>query len=210
MTELRAEFVALKTTLGTADPVRLRYIESLLLKAETSRGRLASLLERRVGEAMEAFRVAARERRPGAADESGHPQSAGIRQLTRRLNTAQREEPGSRDGSFEETLRQQELAVVDALAVEAGNPAQNPGGAELKAARQLRCAMVRLHADRVVSQALADVPAEAGPLNPQRLATDSLQTMKALSPHYLTRFVSYIDTLFWLEQTERPAKRSGE
>jgi hypothetical protein len=31
--------------------------------------------------------------------------------------------------------------------------------------------------------------------------------MRELSPHYLSRFVSYIDTLFWLEQAERGNKR---
>ena len=39
----------------------------------------------------------------------------------------------------------------------------------------------------------------------QRLAAGSLQTMNSLSPYYLTRLVSYIDTLFWLEQAERGA-----
>ena len=67
--------------------------------------------------------------------------------------------------------------------------------------------MVELNADKVVNQALAEVPESAGPLNPQRLATRSLETMRDLSPHYLSRFVSYIDTLFWLEQAERNLKR---
>ena len=59
----------------------------------------------------------------------------------------------------------------------------------------------------MVSQALAEVPEAAGPLNPQRLATRSLAAMHDLSPHYLSRFVSYIDTLFWLEQAEKSGKR---
>ena len=67
--------------------------------------------------------------------------------------------------------------------------------------------MVKLNADKVVTQALEEVPAEAGPLNPQRLATRSLATMRDLSPHYLSRFVSYVDTLFWLEQAQKVRKR---
>ena len=66
--------------------------------------------------------------------------------------------------------------------------------------------MVRLNADKVVTQALAEVPEDCGPLNPQRLATRSLETMRDLSPHYLSRFVSYIDTLFWLEQAEKSTR----
>jgi len=34
-----------------------------------------------------------------------------------------------------------------------------------------------------------------------------LTTMRDLSPHYLSRFVSYIDTLFWLEQAEKQTRR---
>jgi hypothetical protein len=37
----------------------------------------------------------------------------------------------------------------------------------------------------------------------QRLAARSLAAMRDLSLHYLSRFVTYMDTLFWLEQTEK-------
>ena len=34
------------------------------------------------------------------------------------------------------------------------------------------------------------------------LAIKSLSTMRELSPDYLNRFVSYVDTLLWLERSE--------
>jgi hypothetical protein len=35
------------------------------------------------------------------------------------------------------------------------------------------------------------------------LAIRSLSTMQDISPAYLNRFISYVDTLFWLEQADR-------
>jgi hypothetical protein len=59
--------------------------------------------------------------------------------------------------------------------------------------------------DRLVSQQrLADLqaraPRNAGPLNSQRLVHRALSLMQDVSPEYLHRFVSYVDTLLWLDQ----------
>jgi hypothetical protein len=70
---------------------------------------------------------------------------------------------------------------------------------ELAAARGLRERGTRHQANKVLSQALRDIPSDSGPLNPQRLAVDSMVVMGDLSPRYLNRFVAYIDTLLWLE-----------
>ena len=70
---------------------------------------------------------------------------------------------------------------------------------ELAAARGLRERGTRHQAAKVLSQALRDIPSDSGPLNPQRLAVDSMVVMGDLSPRYLNRFVAYIDTLLWLE-----------
>lgn len=200
MTELRAEFTALKTTRGALDPVRLRYIESLLSKAEASSGPLVALLEAKVREAITAYREL--ETPHGQA---GHAQAPArqreLRHLTQFLNSLQGDEHDSKAPPLDQALRQQELELVDAVSVEA----QESGATalarqeELRAARRFHSAMTQLNAEKVVAQAIAEVPAECGPLNPQRLATSSLEVMKDLSPHYLNRFVSYVDTLFWLE-----------
>lgn len=51
-------------------------------------------------------------------------------------------------------------------------------------------------------QSLAQVPADAGPLNSGSLVHRSLTLMHELSPAYLQHFLSYIDTLSWLEQMQ--------
>ncbi|MBI2276667.1 MAG: DUF2894 domain-containing protein [Dechloromonas sp.] len=49
---------------------------------------------------------------------------------------------------------------------------------------------------------LAHVPDNASPLNFHRLALQSLKLMRDVAPDYLKRFTSYVDALFWLDQTE--------
>lgn len=202
MSELRADFTALKTSVtGRYDPVRLRYIESLLCRWEKSGGKQAQRLERRLRNSLQAYRAGQpRSLAPSPGDAAPHSPSdlAALCELLR-------EQGGDSDlPPLEQTLRQQELDLVGAIERRAEAPA--PGSLrqeELRAARRFHSAMVSLNANRVVSEALEAIPGACGPLNPQRLATRSLAVMRDLSPHYLSRFVSYIDTLFWLEQADR-------
>lgn len=58
----------------------------------------------------------------------------------------------------------------------------------------------RLRAEQRLRQALAQVPAAAGPLNSSHVVNRTLQTMRDLSPEYLDAFMLHVDTLLWLEQ----------
>jgi hypothetical protein len=51
---------------------------------------------------------------------------------------------------------------------------------------------------------LATVPKNAGPLNSHHLVHQSLTLMRELSPEYLTQFVSYVETLSWLDRAQTP------
>ncbi len=53
---------------------------------------------------------------------------------------------------------------------------------------------------RQLRQSQAQVPESAGPLNSSHLVHQALALMQAASPGYLQRFLSYLDTLSWLEQ----------
>ena len=203
MNELRAEFTALKTTAGGVNPARLRYIESLLCKAEKADGALASLLEDKVRDAMSGYRLQPGQDQPTV--QARTRPDTGLRGLVTRLNECHSNDEDPNVAPLEQALRQQELDLVGEIAGQASDSGQafELRQEELRAARRFQSAMVRQNADKAVTQALAEIPAECGPLNPQRLATRSLQVMRDLSPHYLSRFVSYIDTLFWLENADR-------
>lgn len=110
---------------------------------------------------------------------------------------------------LEEQLRSQEADVVRSLGQQTSllNPDSRSKQGELKSARRFRNAQVKLNADKLVTQAIEEIPEGAGPLNAQRLAAKSLASMRDLSPYYLSRFVTYMDTLFWLEQTQKRKKR---
>ena len=207
MTELRVEFTSLEADLKHRDPVRLRYIESLLLKAEKRGGKLGDILKEKVKTAIANYR----EQYPDKAlneTQSLKPNSP-LRELNQLLDDMRQGEDDPRAAPLEAALRQQELELANNISQQAQPGQENLPARreELKAARRFHSAMVELNADKVVTQALEEIPDACGPLNPQRLATRSLETMRDLSPHYLSRFVSYIDTLFWLEQAERRTKR---
>ena len=64
----------------------------------------------------------------------------------------------------------------------------------------------RLSTEQQLAETLASAPENAGPLNSQHLVLRSLQLMRDLAPDYLQGFMSYIDTLIWLEHAS-PAKQ---
>ena len=79
-----------------------------------------------------------------------------------------------------------------------GRPHARPPG--LKALRDHAQAWSGLRMQQRVRQALAAVPAQAGPLNTQRLLHETLCRLQAASPAYLQRLVAQVETLLWLEQ----------
>lgn len=204
MSQLRAEVNALLSSpQGRYNPVRLRHIEGLLLRYEKSRGATAEALAARLVAALTRYRAdmptpeqtdagRARDTDPVASLAALRRQLAGAAGL-------------ATDNSLGEALHAQERELLAAVErTDCGRVTIEPAP-DLRAARRFRDALVRLNAERVLEQASAEVPEDAGPLNPQRLAAQSLQSMHSLSPHYLTRLVSYLETLFWLEQADRGA-----
>ncbi len=127
----------------------------------------------------------------------------GLSQLLRQLNQVEASTEQSPDsGDLETLLRLQEAAALNVQAGAgpgAGPGVQGPG--ELRAARHFRDSLARQHADKMVARATQEAPEDSGPLNPQKLAIRSLTAMQGLSPAYLRRFVTYVDTLLWLKKT---------
>ena len=78
---------------------------------------------------------------------------------------------------------------------------------ELKSVAFFHNSWSKLSTEQQLSQTLAHAPENAGPMNSQHLVLRSLQLMRDLSPDYLQGFMSYIDTLIWLDHTD-PTKRT--
>ncbi len=80
------------------------------------------------------------------------------------------------------------------------NTGESTAPIELKSVQLLRQSWHKRSLDNLVTRALQAKPENPGPLNPDMLVIRALSTMRDLSSDYLSRFVSYIDTLYWLEQ----------
>jgi hypothetical protein len=91
---------------------------------------------------------------------------------------------------------QRHAAFTDLLAHIAKH--QGPAG-ELKAVRDYGGTWARLAVERRLTQTLARVPDNAGPLNTQRLLHQALTVMRSTSPAFLQHFMQYAECLLALE-----------
>jgi hypothetical protein len=67
---------------------------------------------------------------------------------------------------------------------------------------QFRQQLGKISVQKQVTQAIAQAPQNAGPINSHMLVLRSLGLMRELSPDYLNRFMGYVDTLFFLDSAE--------
>lgn len=198
-----ARLQALRDALPQPDPVQLHALESLARRLPGAPEPVRRVLEGRLDAALTALesRGHAAPPPPAPAQAARRPASPSpLAELTRHLRQA----------------RQQAQAAQpeDALAPGA---ADGPEAAqELASVRRFRQTWQRFAAEDRVLQAVGRAPANAGPLNSHRLVLHALERLRSLSPHYLNRFVSQVETLQWLEQAgphitpakPKPARRS--
>jgi hypothetical protein len=71
---------------------------------------------------------------------------------------------------------------------------------ELKSVRAFQRTWSRIRVQDRLDAALRAGPENAGPLNSHMLVLRSLQRMRTISPAYLQRFVSHVDTLLSLDR----------
>ena len=183
------------------DPVRFHFIETMARRAaahdgpvgQVLRGRVAQLLAN-YGDALERARCAQGETGACAPATSGASTAAHIPSHI---------PPHAARGPLAELLdhiagHAPTLANDDS----AGDGAHGAGSAtaELKTLRYFRSTWSRLSAHQRLTQSLAQVPTNAGPLNSHHLVHRALTLMRDVSPPYLNRFISYVDALLWLDQ----------
>ena len=92
--------------------------------------------------------------------------------------------------------------LLDHIRQHTGAPPATPRTAtapELRSIARFHDTWARLSTEQQLSQTLARAPENAGPMNSQHLVLRSLQVMRDIAPGYLQGFMSYIDTLIWLE-----------
>jgi hypothetical protein len=74
---------------------------------------------------------------------------------------------------------------------------------ELKTVRESRATWARMSVDKQLALAMKQGPKNAGPINSHMLVLRSFAMMQEISPDYLSRMVSYVDTLLALDPGEK-------
>ncbi|MEY2859573.1 MAG: hypothetical protein RL392_31 [Pseudomonadota bacterium] len=77
---------------------------------------------------------------------------------------------------------------------------------ELKAVAYFRNTWSKLSVNQRIKAALDNAPQNAGPINSHAVALRSLELMRDISPDYLNRFMTHIDTLMLLDLAGKESK----
>lgn len=93
-----------------------------------------------------------------------------------------------------------ERTQTDAATSESG---QGGRPSDMKSVRRFGEVWAKLAAEQQLVQAAERAPENAGPLNSHRLMLRSLTLMRSLSPDYLGRFLTHMETLLWLDQVNQ-------
>jgi hypothetical protein len=161
------------------DPVRFHFIETLARRAADHGGEARRILEEKVSALLAAYGEDL-QKIPDAEAAAAKPPARGpLAELTGHL--------------------------VQHASSERMDPVTN----ELKVLPFFRSTWSKLSAERRLTQSLAKLPQNAGPLNSHNLVHQSLTLMRELSPEYLNRFVSYVDALLWVDQANAPASNDA-
>ena len=88
-----------------------------------------------------------------------------------------------------------------------------PRSTESPRVRQFRRQLRKISVQKQVSRAMAQAPLNAGPINSHMLVLRALGLMRDISPDYLNRFMTHLDTLLCLHDQQlrsaAPAPKSS-
>jgi hypothetical protein len=167
------------------DPVRFHFIDALERRAAGHNGEARRILDDRLSELLERYagdieRAASKPADDGNAASLREPARSGLA------------------GLIDHIARH---ASADGDCTAAGSRVTgSPSWPELEVLDYFREIWSRVSTERQLRQSLEQVPGNAGPLNSSSLVHRSLSLMRELSPGYLQQFLSYVDTLSWMEQ----------
>lgn len=178
------------------DPVRLHFLASLARRMQAHEGAVKRILEDKLSHALAAYQERFAQANQAINDKSN---LSGQHQKRRIQPTAL--------AGLTRDLAQQ--LPKNAQANGDGSDSSMGSGDELKSIRYFRDTWSKLSVDKQLAQAIEQGPENAGPLNSHQLLLRSLAVMRDISPEYLKRFMSYVDTLLWLDQADaKPAAKS--
>ncbi len=173
--------------------VSLQVAQNLLGRARTSPSPAADKLCERARAYMDS--TAPKVEEASKTPSSCKPAQA-FAELIESLQQAAPELPAQRLSPLEQQMQAQSERLLSEP-VMAPKPAIKTDG--LRAAQRFEQQRQRSQKRKTVEQALRKRPDDPGPLNPEMLAVEVLKELRAVSPAYLERQLSFIDALVQLE-----------
>lgn len=162
------------------DAVGWHYIEVLAKRTQSQSGPAQALLRDKLLQALQAFEVRLTEHQAVATSD---PAPAAV--------------PSPMAALLQDMAPPLQDAPVRA--------AIDPFGAhrESPRVRQFRKQLRQISVQKRVSKAIARAPQNAGPINSHMLVLRALGLMRDISPDYLNRFMTHVDTLLCLQESEQ-------
>lgn len=205
------------------DPVRFRYLEALGTRMDTAAPGVRRLLSERLERALTEHERRLQQTQNSLAEQAtrlqqAHPpqaralramlqegDAAGLRRLAILLETPTTTALAKLNGHLRAAERASDGRTTGAALPPATALAQDNG--EMRSLRRFRQVWTKVAAQDKVQRALQREPRNAGPLNSHMLVLRTIELMRDLSPDYLARFVTQLDTLLWLEQASPRARK---
>jgi hypothetical protein len=156
------------------DAVGWHYIETLALRTQAQSGPARLLLQAKLQEAMLRFETRMGKNQPDAVQAPARMLPSPMATLLQDIRQKNASQASGQTTGWQE--------------------AENPRIQAFK--KQLN----KISVQKQVTQAMAQAPQNAGPINSHMLVLRSLGLMRDLSPDYLNRFMAHVDTLLCLEE----------
>lgn len=203
------------------DPARFHYLEVLSQRMDTAPGEVRRILEGKLKVALADYGERFRQAQKAASDElaslsARHPNLArelhrlfaagdygGMRRLGAQSAFNRPCAPLTQLNQYIQNVKRD--GIDHRLGSDLGSSLVSDTAArsEMASVRRFRQTWSRIAAEDQVEQAVGRGPVNAGPLNSHMLVLRSLALMRKLSPDYLRRFMSHVDTLLWLDQANQ-------
>jgi len=193
---IQAQLDALRAS-GAADrdPIRFAYLEALTRRAATQPETIRQFLNAKISIA--AGEIASRQD-PAPAETASPPPASPLADLLAYISQQAHGQPDATQPA-NETSTVNRKNRPKSKAASSSHRAQGP---ELKSVAIYRNEWSKLSTEQQLTQTLAQAPENAGPMNAQHLVLRSLERMRDCAPDYLQGFMSYIDSLIWLEHAD--------
>jgi len=202
----QARLDALRAAEQRLDPLRLHYLEQLAQRSVAAPEAVRQILDSKLAVALtelEQALVKAADLADGHEREQAAPLKTPVTPLVELSQYLQRAKQAASHQLEPSSLGDKLVNATET-------------NAEMASVQRFRQTWSRIAAVDEVSKASQRGPDNAGPLNSHRLVLRSLVMLRELSPHYLQRFLSQVQTLQWLEQASegltavkaKPVRRS--